>query len=182
MKIWYSNPYNIQKKIGEALNDFCRIVPNNEDWIILQDGDICYLTPDWGNLIHESLKLEGDNYGLIGCYTNRLRGVHQLNEMKISNNHDMKHHFNVAKEYSKRDAGINDIGIMGVAGLFMAFKKKTWIEVGGFNENSIAFDTDFNVKVRNKGYKLGLINNLYVYHSYRIWNDINPADDISHLN
>lgn len=181
MNIWYSNPYSTTKQIGMALNKFCRIVPNDDDWIILQDGDICYLTPDWGQLIEKSLAKNGDEFGLIGCYTNRLRGLHQLYGGQISNDHDIKNHYTIANVYAKNEAKVNDIGMYGVAGLFMAFKKSTWKEVNGFNENSIAFDSDFNVKVRQKGYKLGLINNLYVYHCYRIWNDLAPEYDTKHL-
>jgi GT2 family glycosyltransferase len=182
MNIWYSNPYNTDKHIGKSLNDFCRIVPNNDDWIVLQDGDICYITPDWGKLIENSLSKNGNDFGLIGCYTNRLRGLHQLHNNQLSNVHDLKFHYHIAKEYAKKEAKVNDIGnYLGVAGLFMAFKKYTWAQVGGFSETSIAFDSDFNAKVREKGYRLGLINNLYVYHAYRIWNDINPQDDTNHL-
>ena len=181
MKIHFSNPYSTTKHIGEALNDFCRMIPDENDWIVLQDGDMMYLTPDWGRLIHDSLSNNGNEFGLIGCYTNRLRGLHQLHNNQISHDHEMRYHYNIAKQYANKDAKVNHIGQNGVAGVFMAFQKKTWIDVNGFNEISIAFDSDFNVKVRQKGLKLGLINNLYVYHWYRGWNDIDPANDISHL-
>jgi cellulose synthase/poly-beta-1,6-N-acetylglucosamine synthase-like glycosyltransferase len=181
MKIYYSNPYSQEKKIGKALNEFCSIVPNDDDWIVLQDGDILYLTPTWGKLIYESLKFNGDQFGLIGCYTNRLRGLHQLHNNEISNDHEIRYHFGIAKEYELRESKVNDINGLGVAGLFMAFKKSTWKQVNGFDEESIAFDTIFNQKVKALGYKTGLINNLYIYHGYRLWNDINPQDDTTHL-
>jgi hypothetical protein len=181
MKIYYSNPYSPEKTIGKALNEFCSIVPNDEDWIVLQDGDICYLTPTWGKLIYDSLKTNGSEFGLIGCYTNRLRGLHQLHNNQISNDHEMRLHYAIAKEYEAKEAKVNDINLLGVAGLFMAFQKKTWKQVSGFDTQSIAFDTVFNQKVKALGYRTGLINNLYVYHCYRLWNDVNPADDTRHL-
>src|SRR5690606_25236005 len=63
INIWYSNPYNTSKNIGKALNDFCALVPD-KDWICLQDGDMLYLTPEWGKQIEDVVKTHGDNFGL----------------------------------------------------------------------------------------------------------------------
>src|SRR5690606_27666121 len=65
-KIWYSNPYSTQKNIGKALNEVCELVPD-DDWIGLQDGDMMYLTTDWGLQIEEALKKYGNEFSLIGC-------------------------------------------------------------------------------------------------------------------
>ena len=181
MRIFYSNPYNVNKNIGGAINEFCEIVPRLDDWIVLQDGDIIYLTPDWGKLIHQSLLVNGHEFGIVGCYTNRLRGLHQLYGNQLSNDHNLKNHYKIAVEYSHREPKVNELQNLGIAGMFMAFQKKTWLELGKFQNNSITFDSDFYFKARDKGYKTGLINNLYVYHSYRLWNDENPADDTQHL-
>ena len=179
MQIYYSNPYHTGKNIGKAINDFCSIVPSMDDWIVMQDGDILYLTSDWGKKIYDALESEGDKFGLVGCYTNRLRGIHQLEGGKLSFNHDLTDHYLIARKYTL--PGIQDIGSLGVAGFFMTFKKSTWARVGGFEENTIVFDTRFNIMVRSLGLKIGLIRSLYVYHSYRIWNDIDPCNDSKHL-
>lgn len=179
MRIFYANPYSTSKNFGKAINDFCELIPNGDDWIVIQDGDICYLTPDWGKRIENALKLDGNRFGLVGCYTNRLRGLHQLHGRKLSDNHDMRYHYQVAKLYY--DAGIQDIGNLGVAGFFMAFKKSTWEKAGGFKENTYVFDTEFNTSVRALGMKVGLIRALYVYHAYRIWAVTDPANNFEHL-
>lgn len=180
MNIYYSNPYSTSKNFGKAINDFCKLVPNDEDWIVIQDGDIIYLTSDWGQRIHKALELDGDKFGLVGCYTNRLRGVHQLHEAKFSFNHDLEYHYKIAESYDK--VGIQDIGKLGVAGFFMAFKKSTWIQTKGFAENTRVFDTIFNQSVRALGMKVGLIRSLYVYHGYRIWSKSpEPWNDYKHL-
>jgi hypothetical protein len=49
LKIFYSNPFDLDKNIGKAYNEYlASINANDDDWIVLQDGDILYLTPDWG--------------------------------------------------------------------------------------------------------------------------------------
>lgn len=179
MNIYYSNPYSIEKNFGKALNNFVSLVPNGDDWVVIQDGDITYLTPDWGKRIHAALEVDGDKFGLVGCYTNRLRGTHQLHTGKLSHDHNIKNHYDIALTYDR--AGIHDIGHLGIAGFFMAFKKSTWDRAGGFKENTHVFDTEFNRSVRALGMKLGLIGSLYVYHSYRVWTENDPANNYQHL-
>ena len=38
---------------------------NDNDWIVIQDGDIIYLTSDWGARIHKALEMDGDKFGLM---------------------------------------------------------------------------------------------------------------------
>ena len=177
--IYYSNPFSIEKNIGKAYNQFCKLVPNDDDWIVLQDGDILYLTPDWGKRIYDSLKKDGDKYGLISCYTNRLSSSSQLHNGRRSDNHDIAHHARIADSYNQ--IGVKEHRATGIAGLFMAFKKSTWLKVGGFAEDSISFDTDFSQRVRRQNMKIGLMTNLYVYHWYRGWEKNNPQKSKQHL-
>lgn len=179
INIWYSNPFRSDLNIGRAINNFCNLIKNPEDWIVLQDGDITYLTSDWGKRIESALLLDGSKFGLVGCYTNRIKEAMQCHQRQFSNDSDIRNHMKIAQSYQGQ--GIQEIN-HGIAGFFMAFQKKTFDLVGGFAENTIAFDTDFNKKVRAKGLKLGLIRSLYVWHSYRLLSD-NPwdANAIKHL-
>jgi hypothetical protein len=178
-RIFYSNPFSVDKNIGKAHNDFIKSLnANDDDWIVIQDGDMMYLTDDWGKRIQEALEKDGENFGLVGCYTNRLRGKHQLHGNEFSYETDIKKHYEIAKTYG--GGGIEEIK-QGIAGVFMAFQYKTWKAVKGFDENSIVFDSLFNVKVRDKGLKVGLIRSLYVFHLYRIWAEKEPWNEKKHL-
>jgi hypothetical protein len=177
--VWYSNPWSSDLNIGGAINRFCRLIENPNDWIVIQDGDICYITSDWGKRVKEALQLDGTKFGLVGCYTNRIKETRQCNGGKFSDDMNMRNHNLIANSYI--GSGIEPIE-HGIAGFFMAFKKSTFDLVGGFQENSISFDTIFNVKVREKGLKLGLIRSLYVWHSYRLWaSDPWSSDGKKHL-
>jgi hypothetical protein len=71
--------------MGGAINQFIKSLnASDNDWIVIQDGDMLYLTADWGKRIYDALQKDGDNFGLVGCYTNRLRGRHQLHNNEFS--------------------------------------------------------------------------------------------------
>jgi GT2 family glycosyltransferase len=176
MNVYYSNPYSVDKNFGGAINDFCKLIPNDNDWIVIQDGDITYLQPDWGVTVYNTIQNNKNIYNLLGCYTNRLRSVHQLHKGKFSNDHNILNHIEIAKEYK----GYEVQPTLTIAGLFMAFSKETWRKVGGFKENDYTFDADFSTKVRKLGMKIGLMKGLYVYHQYRPWSS-RPEDYIKHL-
>ena len=179
MNIYYSNPWSSSKNMGGAINAFCRIVPNGSDWIIIQDGDICYLTPDWGNRIEQALQLDGDKFGLVGCYTNRLAANTQLHLGRFSENMNIPHHYNIAAAYNGQ--GIEALRPEeNIAGLFMAFRKEVWEQVGGFREKTPCFDTFFSRAVKECGHRIGLIRSLYVFHAYRPWSR-SPRQDNKHL-
>jgi GT2 family glycosyltransferase len=166
--IIYSNPYNSQKNIGKAYNDFIRSLNVPDDtWIVLQDGDIMYLTPNWGSQIESVVATHGEKYHLYGCYTNRVGIEHHLIGGVFSNIHELRFHRIRAEEFEKRYyAKVHEINST-VAGFFMLFQVKTWKAVGGFDEGTLIADILFSEKILSRGGKTALIKGLYVYHSYR---------------
>lgn len=178
LNIFYSNPFNLDKNIGKAYNDYLTCLnANDDDWIVMQDGDILYLTADWGKRINDALSLDGDKFGLVGCYTNRLRSKHQLHGNAFSYDLNVRNHFDIANSY--KEEGIQEIKEY-IAGFFMAFQYKTWKKIK-FTENSLAFDSLFSMRVKELDLKIGLIRSLYVFHGYRLWTDDEPWNDKKHL-
>lgn len=179
MRIFYSNPYRSDKNIGKAYNDFIKsLQAEDNDWVVIQDGDMMYLTPDWGRRIEDALALDGGKFGLVGCYTNRLNSKNQLHKNTFSEETDIRKHYEIALTYNQE--GIEPFKHI-VAGLWMAFQIKTWKKLGGFTENNISCDAIFNAKVRDAGMKVGLIRSLYVFHLYRIWAEKEPWNERKHL-
>jgi hypothetical protein len=178
MRIFYSNPFSLDKNIGKAYNEYLSCLnANDEDWIVIQDGDIMYLTADWGKRINDALCLYGNKFGLVGCYTNRLRSKHQLHGNAFSYDLNVRNHFEIANSY--KEEGIQEIKEY-IAGFFMAFQYKTWKKIK-FTENSLAFDSLFSMRVKELDLKIGLIRSLYVFHGYRLWTDDEPWNDKKHL-
>jgi GT2 family glycosyltransferase len=175
-------PYSTEKNFGKAINDCCQIVPNQEDWICIRDGDAMNLTPDWGMIIQEAIDNHGNEFDLFGCWTNRLNldnGRHQITTTSTYHEKDVLAHHYFAKSINKLGIGITQVP--SIAGFFMLFKKKTWIQAGGFIENSVQFDTDFCRRVKFNGGKIGLINRLYMFHLYRIWAKGDAGSETDHL-
>lgn len=167
MRIFYSNPYDVTTNIGAAYNDFLSsIKANDDDWIVLQDGDIMYLTPNWGRQIHHVALSAPKHVGLIGCMTNRIGLNYQRVEGQF-NNPDINAHKEQALSLEKSNFGelkiINEV----IAGFFMMFPYRVWKEAGCFMEKSIYFDSKFSNAVLGAGYNTALITGLYVYHLYR---------------
>jgi len=182
--IYSFTPFSVEKNFGKAINQCCSIVPNDEDWICIRDGDAMNLTPDWGVIMQDAIDKYGSDYQLFGCWTNRLNkdnGGHQMVSKFSYEDFDMIYHYYLAKNIA--DLSDNSIyPVHSIAGFFMLFQKKTWILAGGFTENSKAFDVKFCDAVKKKGGKIGLINRLYMFHLYRIWAKGDAGRDSKHLN
>lgn len=178
MKIFYSNPYSTEKNFGKAINDFCELMPEDA-WIVIQDGDMMYLTPDWGVIVERALVEHGDKYDLFGCWTNRLnKSSRQIKMFESYDNFNTLDHYQISKAISETECTVTKTDL--VAGMFMAFKKQTWKKVGGFKENTKTFDTWFSKSVRDSGGKIGLIDQLYCFHLYRPWAK-DPSRESKHL-
>lgn len=180
-KVYYSTPWRSDKNIGKANNDFISLLPDDA-WVVIMDGDALWLRPDWGLCIEKVIMNAPDEYGLIGCVTNRLGGLHQCYENRFSTDMDMFNHYEIANKLWEEE-GTRIDPTSGVAGVCMIFKKEIWRKAGGFKENTITADTDFNKSVIRLGYKIGLAKGLYMMHSYRVWEREHKAahHSIKHL-
>lgn len=171
-KVYYFTPYDTGGNIGKAMNEHCKLVPNDA-WISVMDGDILFPNPQWGVIVEKAIQKYGSKFDLIGCVTNRVGGEHQRVD-GMFNEYDIREHYK--KSIEIEDSSVVDTS--GVAGYFMLFKKSTWDKVKGFTEDTSKahiFDTDFNKRVRAIGGKIGMIKGLYALHLYRIW----EGDDVT---
>jgi len=178
--IWYSSPYK-EGNIGGGYNEFCERVPSSEDWICLTDADAMFLTNGYGSFIEKIVERNSD-YGLIGAVTNRVRDERQCYDGSFSDEMNIRKHREIATDLMYEHGTLVEPFHL-VAGFFMLFQKKTWQEVGGFTENSITADKDFNGDVKRSGGKVGIARGLYMFHAYRIWESerLKAANSIDHL-
>lgn len=179
LNIHYLTPYSIGGNIGQAYNRACSLIADPDDWIVIRDGDTMFLTPEWGRTIHDVLMEHGRDYQLFGAKTNRLNDYHQKVEGMFGEM-DVRRHYETALTLQQTEGTNVYQTTHDIAGMFMAFKKKTWEEVGGFEENSPVFDRIFTRKLLQKGGKVAVMKGVYLFHAYRIWSD-DPANDTGHL-
>jgi len=165
--IHYLFPYSTEKNIGGAYNEaIVSLICEPDDWIVIKDGDVAFLTPEWGRQVAEVARTT--DFALIGCMTGRLRAKHQLLWGTFDTVCDMFENYEDAVgQENNHWAEVEESP--GIAGMFMMFRWETWCNVGGFKENTVKADMKFNQDVKKIGGKVGLMRGLYVFHGYRLW-------------
>jgi len=116
--IHYLTPYSTDKNIGKAYNEAIgALVTAPNDWVVVMDGDISFLTPEWGRQIAEVAS--NTDFALIGCITGRLRSKYQLYNGKFDSKCDMYKCFDIARELeSTHWAEVEEVpGIAGMLSL-----------------------------------------------------------------
>lgn len=179
--IHYLFPYSTTKNIGGAYNEAIRNTkaePN--DWIVIKDWDVAFLTPDAGRQVDEIARTT--DFTLLGCMTGRLRAKDQLVNGKFDTRVNMFKNLEDAQRVEKEHwAVVEPIPI--VAGMFLMFRWQTWANVGGFEENSHRADMEFNRDIIRMGGKIGVMKGLYCFHAYRLWEPqhTRAANSFEHL-
>lgn len=166
--VYYFTPF-FEKNLGQAYNNYCELVPNDDDWITFMDGDVMQLHLNWGEIWGKILEKNNDA-GIITCMTNRLGCKNQL-VPKMFTVQDILIH----KLMANRLFNINKFAVANlnekIAGFFFSFKKSTWKKVGKFIDGILAIDFDFSQRVLNSGMDIRLATGFYVFHYYRFLED-----------
>ena len=169
-------PYSFDKDYGQACNEYCELVPNDDDWIIIRDTDILSLTPSHMHKIREVINKYPDT-GLFTCLTNRVKQKKQVADMSLFDNSDMKVHRRLALDLVNKPIDAPVIPYV-ISGYCMIFKKSTWKTVKGFKHGILGVDNNFSWRMRQHGFNVRLIKNVYYFHYYRMLEGIN---DKSHI-
>lgn len=167
--------------IGGAINDAVRqLNPADDDWIIHVDQDVLFLLPDTKRLIGEILT-ETD-FDVLGAMTNRLGTDYQLVSGMFKDT-DITKHIECAKRlqaaHGRRVVQTKE----HLAAFLLCFRYSTFKQLGGFVENVLNFDTIFSIRAHKMNKKLGIMWGVYVYHLYRLDQELGPSasDHYEHL-
>lgn len=175
--IYYLTPFCPNKRLGYIHNQYCALVPNNDDWVCLMDPDTMFLHPHQQKWIEDIIIAHGDQWDLLGCMTNRIGNNAQLYPSEIDSDTNIKSHIGLASIlHDEMLSSIEEIDI--VAGFLMLFKKSLWNKIK-FQEG-IDFDIKFSNAVRAVGGKIGIMEGIYVWHTYRLGHE-NPKSYKKHL-
>lgn len=182
MQIYYCTPYSLEKNLGKIYNEYAKsLLQNDNDFLFCMDGDLMFLTSDWGNHIFDLVKTYPDA-GIITITVNRVGDLQQCYNKFRSNNFNILDHYNLAQKLRNENyLEVEEINRV-ISGCCFGFSKKTWEQVGGFNENykMLKVDNDFSSKVLKLGKKILLAKGLYGFHFYRGWSK-DPKHDKKHL-
>lgn len=162
-------PYGLNRELGDAYN---KIFETVDDWVLIIDHDVLLLNPNWCAMCIDTIAKVGHDAGWITCRTNTGRP-----EQKIPSKNDLHYkldyHLALSKYiYDRKKGSITDITntCSALAGFFILTRKKVWEAAGGFKKGFLGVDFDYCRKVKNAGYRLYVMEDLYVYHFYnRHW-------------
>jgi hypothetical protein len=164
--IYSFQPYDQNANLADAYNKHCKIVPDDDDWIVLRDADFMMLTPKYENLMYEIVN-QHTEYDLWTCYTNRVRCRPQLQKDLFNEPDIRKHRERALYLYKNNRYDVKEIKRV-ISGYFMMFKKKTWKRVGGFKgKGMFGVDTYFSRDILHDNGRIGLMEGVYGLHYYR---------------
>jgi GT2 family glycosyltransferase len=166
--IYYFTPYSVEGKLGQAYNKYASLVPSDDDWICMLDGDTAFITDRWGHLIN-NIVTKYPSVGMFTCFTNRSGNRNLCYQNVLSNDPNMLFHRRTAQMVAQKNKGKISYLNQQVSGLFMLFKKSTWKVLGGYSEDMkiLSVDIEFGRRLIQKGYTIARIDGLYLYHYYR---------------
>lgn len=189
-RIWPATPYGPNLQYGRAINEFCRMIPDDDDWIMIRDLDTMPLPRKDGSERPEfmdQVRMVVERYpktGIFGCMTNRVGLPWQLHNGKISKDPDILHHQDIAED-RWREFGTRCMKLdMPVAGFFLMFRKSTWRqfpfrEGDIIGEDSIYFDWDFCIRVLARKLPIRIMLGVYLFHFY--WFDRDNVKNVKHI-
>lgn len=179
MRIFYISPYRTDKNIGKSINEAVKAIDfMGDDWFVLTDHDTLWLLPDSKAQVERIL--DGTDFDILGCMTNRIRSAEQLIGGRFNEDDRIGEHIKIAAS-CQATGGNKVVSARGVLGAFMlCFRVSVFMKSGGFHEGVLNFDSIFCREAIHNGFKVGIMQGVYVWHSYRL-GSINPKQHTSHL-
>lgn len=179
--IYYFKPFSTFKQVGEVYNAHCEIVPRDTDWIAIMDYDFMFLCPETFKVIEHAI-FTYPELEIFGCMTNRVGYSYQRDKAVMDENADIRYHIARAQELATKVNSFECEKVPTLAGFFMLFQKKYWIENhfqdGIFDEKGNLFDERFCRSGKRRG-TCAVIKGAYGFHQYRIMKE--DYRDKSHL-
>jgi GT2 family glycosyltransferase len=163
--IYYFTPYNLDKNLGAAYNEYMKLIPRDRDWACLLDGDTMFLTPDFGTQIHHIVSMYPDT-GMFTCMTNRVGIIKQRYQGIMSANGEMGYHKRLANRIQRENYEEVEPINQHCSGLMMLIQKKTWKKVK-FTDGLLGVDFKFCDNLIAAGYDIKLMKGVYLMHYYR---------------
>jgi GT2 family glycosyltransferase len=155
-------PYEPGGKLGEDYNRIMKETPHN--WVLFLDHDIFLsLNPNWYYICQHAIEKE-PNVGVFTCKTNAHHSNTGQQDPEAPKGADLFEHLDYSRKVWEKNK-YHCSPIDKISGFFMLVNKQAWGKANGFPGKAMfKEDWDFSRKVKKAGYKLAIIDGLYVYH------------------
>jgi len=159
-------PWEPGRRLGYACN---RMMKTVEDWAIILDWDVLMLNAHWYDMCSHTIEKLGHSAGLISCMTNRIGCA--LQREHHNDTDDIGWHMNHARQIEIAYRGIlDDVTYKPnkLSGMFFMTHREAWDKVGGVpGDKFIGMDNYYHDRIREAGYRIYIMRDLYVFHNYR---------------
>ena len=175
------------RDLAWTYNEYMGGLPE-DDWACFIDHDAMFTTADWYPQMEAIIKANPE-YSCFTVTTNRAYASWQIPEGVNGINHDIKYHREVGQSLqSANGARVNDVtGCADLpappetspfSGVVILYKKSAWKQVPfrAMQQGRLTgIDNLLHIDLRDKGFKVGLMTGIYVYHWHRA-DGVNRAD------
>lgn len=171
--LFFFTPYDLNKKLLNAYDLCISLLPNDDDWAVLMDGDTMFLTSDFGHRINDYVTLYPET-GLFTAYASRCFYSYQVPNSVNQQNDSLKYHHQVAGlHHDNQHPNVQPIN-RKIAGHLLVIKKKVWMliresvfETAKY-ETIEGIDTAVSNAVLQAGFKIQLMKSIYILHYFRM--------------
>lgn len=173
-QIRFITPYAQDGNLGAAYNRAADGL-GPDDWVALMDGDSMFTSPIWGKRISATIAKNEDKFDIFAPVTNRLNSLQQrygLFECRdLVDLHDKEEQ--AWEKFNTKCREAYD----PPAGLMMIMRK--WVlDTIQFKNGLVFIDTDFMIRAKQFGLRIGIMDGVHITHYYRLHKD---QKDINHL-
>lgn len=165
-------PYALDKNLGHAYNEAMQLLPDDA-WAVFLDHDAMWTTREWYRQLEEAIRFKPDA-GAFTAMTNRIWSDWQRTGNR--NIHDMIWHRRYGQGRLRVRTLLDVTDTAGMGGVVMCLSKRAWQLAGGFVNGMLCVDHHMHQSLRDAGYRIWLIEGLYVYHWRRAQGDELPAN------
>jgi len=179
IRVHFTSPFRLDINLGKAYNQAMKKI-GEYDWMCFTDYDVLFLTPNSKKIIINCCKHAPEGTGLLTCFTNRIHPISKGQLLHgLSENSDIREHIKIAIEQELVPLRFSMLNYK-VSGFLMCINKKVWEALGGFSETgeALGVDTDFCSRLLERKFKIYRMNQVYVWHTYRL---IQGIDNKEHL-
>lgn len=171
MKVFIHTPYSCERNLGTAYNEFMQLLPEDSAACFL-DGDCCFLTPDFGTILHDYANAYPNN--VLTCWTNRTHKV-SIGQQLPNGTDSIKDLLQLAYLLSKTQQTATPL-TGPVSGFLLVVPKSVWLK-HKFTEtnvlrpgtpNLLGVDNSFTNEVRAAGIEVLRMDSMLVWHTYRL--------------
>jgi hypothetical protein len=182
--LFFFTPYSFEKNLFEAIDTYMQLLPDDQDWAVLMDGDTAFLRSDFGHQIQRYIDKYPDT-GLFTCYASRCHYQIQTRRGTDMNSDSILYHRQQAESiFRSLDGHVKEID-RRIAGHLMVIKKETWLLIRDevkrttMDKNILGVDTKISYAILNHHLKIRLMRGLYIFHYLRLMEGFNATKHLT---